>query len=232
MPVRHGVVAIIPAKDEAARISATVRAVADLSQVLTVIVVDDGSVDDTEQLALTAGAYVTRHRRTMGKATAMSTGLQYADQLGYEQSPVLFVDADLSDSAAQIVPLIGPVLDGEADLTIATLPTQKTAGGGSGRVVRLAREGIERATGSTMTQPLSGQRCLNRAALAAALPFASGWGVEVGMTIDVLRAGLTVREVPVDLHHRVTGKDLRAKLHRAAQFRDVWRALRSRRGDR
>lgn len=229
MPVRHGVVAIVPAKDEAERISSTVRAVAALPHTMTVIVVDDGSADDTAALAADAGAYVSRHPHTMGKATAMATGVQYAQQLGYARSPVLFVDADLEDSAGAITPIVEPVLEGAADLTIANLPKQKTAGGGSGRVVRLARDGIERATGRRVEQPLSGQRCLNPAALEAALPFASGWGVEVGMTIDVLNAGLRVEEVPVELHHRVTGTDLRAKLHRAAQFRDVWFALRRRR---
>lgn len=232
MPVRQGVIAIVPAKDEAERIAATVTALGGLPDVLSVIVVDDGSVDGTDGIAADAGAYVIRHPVTHGKATAMWTGVTYAEQLGYGKSPVLFVDADLEHSAEQILPIVRPIMADEADLTIANLPPQKTAGGGSGRVVRLARQGIENATGRRVEQPLSGQRCLNRQALAAALPFAAGWGVEVGMTIDVLRAGLRVQEIPVELHHRVTGTDLRAQLHRAAQYRDVWRALRRRRAAR
>ena len=74
-------------------------------------------------------------------------------------------------------------------------------------------------------QPLSGMRCLSPEAIEAATPFARGWGVEVGMTIDVLGAGLTVLEVPCELHHRVTGKDWRGQVHRAAQYRDVALAL-------
>ncbi|GAB3758096.1 hypothetical protein GCM10027599_25040 [Yimella radicis] len=232
MPVRQGVIAIVPAKDEAARIEATVQAVLSLPEVLSVIVVDDGSGDGTHQLAADAGAYVSRHPRTLGKATAMDSGVVYAEQLGYGRSPVLFVDADLEDSAHEITPLIRPILAEEADMTIATLPAQKTSGGGTGRVVRLARDGIQEATGRRFEQPLSGQRCLNREALDEALPFATGWGVEVGMTIDVLRAGLRVQEVPVALHHRVTGTDLGAQLHRANQFKDVWIALRQRRAKR
>ncbi|RAD59244.1 glycosyltransferase family 2 protein, partial [Burkholderia multivorans] len=61
------------------------------------------------------------------------------------------------------------------------------------------------------------------------LPFAAGWGVETAMTIDVVNAGLRVEEVECDLHHRVTGRDLKAQLHRAAQYRDVARALLARR---
>ena len=45
------------------------------------------------------------------------------------------------------------------------------------------------------------------------------------MTIDVVNAGLRVEEVECDLHHRVTGRDLKAQLHRAAQYRDVARAI-------
>ena len=62
----------------------------------------------------------------------------------------------------------------------------------------------------------------------AARPLARGWGVEVGLTVDVVRAGLTVLEVPCELHHRVTGSDWRGQLHRAKQYRDVLRALRAR----
>lgn len=229
MPVRVGVVAIVPAKDEAERITATIDALTALPEVLTVVVVDDGSTDDTSELARDAGAYVTRHSRNRGKAQALMTGLRYAAELGYDRNPALFVDADLAESAAALGVLTEPVLAGEADLTIANLPPQQTAGGGSGRVVRLARKGIADRTGFEAQQPLSGQRCITPSAVVASMPFAAGWGVEVGMTIDVLDAGLRVREVPVDLHHRVTGTDLRAVLHRAAQYRDVMRALRKRR---
>ena len=68
-------------------------------------------------------------------------------------------------------------------------------------------------------------RCLTRAAFDAASPLARGWGVEVGLTVDVLRAGLRVVEVPCELHHRVSGRDWRGQLHRARQYRDVWLAL-------
>jgi hypothetical protein len=52
--------------------------------------------------------------------------------------------------------------------------------------------------------------------------------VETALTIDLLRAGLRVREVECDLHHRVTGKDWRGQLHRLKQYLHVQRALRRR----
>lgn len=224
---------VIPAKDEAERIAATVRAVRELPGVRHVLVVDDGSVDATGPRAAQAGAAVVRHARNRGKGSAMETGAariaQLDDEAGLPPSALLFVDADLGGSAAATHVLTGPVLDGAADMTIAVLPPQRTAGGGRGLVVGLSRRGIRRATGWTATQPLSGMRCLTREAFEAARPLAPGWGVETGLTIDLLSAGYRVLEVPCELHHRVTGRDLRAQLHRGRQYRDVARALVARR---
>jgi glucosyl-3-phosphoglycerate synthase len=84
---------------------------------------------------------------------------------------------------------------------------------------------MARATGRRMSEPLSGQRAVRWEALPALLPFAPGFGVEVAMTMDALRAGLRVVEVEVDLHHNATGKDLSGLLHRARQARAIAREL-------
>jgi hypothetical protein len=235
------VAAVIPAKDEADRIAATVRAVRAIPGVDLVVVVDDGSSDGTAEIAREAGAVVVRHARNRGKAAAMTTGAGYvARHEGVEgrfggsddRRPLLKVDGYLDDTAANHADLEPPVLEGRADMTIATLPPQKTAGGGRGFVVRLARKGIEDLTGFVAAQPLSGMRCISRAAFDAASPLARGWGVEVGLTVDVLMAGLRVEEVPCELHHRVTGSDWRGQVHRAKQYRDVALALARRRARR
>ena len=223
------VVVVIPAKDEARRIAATVRAALQILDVGAVVVVDDGSTDDTAAVAREAGAQVTRHERNRGKGAAMQTGADYLARHFAPPGALLFIDADLQESAGATAALVVPVLAGVADMTIAVLPPQSSAGGGRGFVVRLARGGIERATGWAPAQPLSGMRCLTPQAFAAARPLARGWGVEVGLTIDLIRQGRRVLEVPCDLHHRVTGGDLRAQLHRARQYRDVWLALAVRR---
>jgi glycosyltransferase involved in cell wall biosynthesis len=229
-----GLAVVIPAKDEAERISATVRAALTVVGVGVVVVVDDGSADDTPTLAEQAGAQVIKHGRNRGKAAAMETGAVRVASLdrtsGLDQPrAMLFIDADLADSAAAAQVLAEPVLAGEADMTIAIIPQQASAGGGSGRVVRLARNGIKRLTGWTATQPLSGTRCLNRKAFDEARPLAAGWGVETGLTIDLINAGYRVIEVPCELHHRVTGADLGGQRHRAGQYRDVYLALLDRR---
>lgn len=222
------VVAVVPAKDEEERVGATVTALRTLAQVGHVIVVDDGSTDQTAAVAeWVGGVEVVSHPRNLGKAAAMASGADRAAQLAPE-APLLFVDADLQASAANLGPVADAVLRGEADMAIAVLPPQERRGGGFGIVVRTAREGIRRLTGWTPTQPLSGQRCLTRDAFDAATPLAPGWGVEVGLTVDVLRAGGRVAEVPCELHHRVTGRDLASQVHRARQLVGVTRALAAR----
>ncbi|GAA5047010.1 hypothetical protein GCM10023259_021310 [Thermocatellispora tengchongensis] len=224
---------IIPAKDEAERIGATVTAALSLPGVDLVVVVDDGSGDATGRVARAAGARVIRHSRNRGKAAAMESGAEAVRLLdpppagdggAVEARHLLFLDADLGDTARAAAALIEPVRKGATDMSIAIFANRVRLAG-HGFVVGLAAAGIKRATGWTPVQPLNGQRCLTRAAFEAARPLAHGFGVEVGLTIDLLRRGFRVSEVEVDMAHRATGADWHAQLHRARQFRDVARAL-------
>jgi hypothetical protein len=140
---------------------------------------------------------------------------------------LLFLDADLAETAAGAAPLTVPVRSGEADMTIAVFSTRARRGG-HGLVVALSGSGIMRATGWRPAQPLNGQRCLTRAAFEAARPLAPRWGAETGLTIDLLRKGMRVTEVEVPLAHRATGTDWRSQLHRARQLGDVAWALAAR----
>ena len=213
---------VIPAYNEESRVGDTVRAAVTLPGVTRVVVVDDGSRDATAAVASDAGATVWRHPRNKGKAAALETGVRAAGS-----GTLLFLDADLGATAANAEPLIAPVAAGEADMTIAAFRTTVKLGG-HGIVVAAASWGIKRGTGWTPTQPLNGQRCLTWDSFATARPLAHGFGVETGMTIDLLRHGLRVREVEVDMSHRATGGDLSSQLHRARQLLDVTRALATR----
>lgn len=261
------VAVVIPAKNEAERIEATIDAARTLVGVDLVVVVDDGSTDSTAAIAMGAGAVVVRHRVNRGKAAAMGTGAQlvalreaaatadggadFTEEIHAEprvaghtgplpvivdheaddapvQRALLFLDADMGASASAAQPLVDAVLVTGVDMAIALLPPQVGASG-MGIVVRTSRNGIRRATGWEPQQPLSGTRCITREAWEAVQPLAGGWGVETGLSIDAVTAGFWVKEIPCDLHHRATGKDLRGQLHRAAQLRDVVRALAARR---
>ncbi|WP_199560754.1 glycosyltransferase [Nocardiopsis sp. L17-MgMaSL7] len=236
-PTDAAVAVVIAAKNEDDRIGATIVAAHTLPGVDLVVVVDDGSTDRTADLALEAGARVLRHGRNRGKGAAMETGAEGVRLMeereaaeGAIRAPrhLLFLDADLGETAKDAAPLVEPVLAGTSDMTIALFPATRLRLGGHGFVVRLAREGVRRSTGWEPEQPLNGQRCMSRAAFEAARPLAPGFGVETGLTIDVLHAGFRVMEVEVPLEHRATGTDLRAQLHRAHQFVDVARALTAR----
>jgi glycosyltransferase involved in cell wall biosynthesis len=238
VPPGGDVAVVIPARNESDRVAATVQAAAGLPGVGIVIVVDDGSADGTAAAAQEAGASVMRHARSRGKAAAMETGAEAIRLLEAGQDSgrpgragrlhhLLFLDGDLAQTAAEAGPLIEPVRAGQADMTIAVF-SDRVKQGGHGFVVGLSGAGIMRATGWRPAQPLNGQRCLTRAAFEAARPLAPGFGVETGLTIDLLRQGMRIAEVEVPLAHRATGGDWRSQLHRARQFVDVGRALAAR----
>jgi glycosyltransferase involved in cell wall biosynthesis len=216
---------VIPAYNEDDRVGATVRAVLAIPGVAELIVVNDGSSDDTAACAEQAGARVLSLPGKRGKGAALNAGVEAATG-----DILLVLDADLGDSASQAECLPGPVVADEADMTVATFPVIPGKGGGMGLVVKLARWGIRRSTGREMVAPLSGQRALRREVWEKVGGFAEGFGAEVALTIDALCAGFRVTEMPTTMTHRVTGRDWKAVQHRARQFNAVARALWQRRG--
>lgn len=220
------VAVVIPAFDEAPIIAATVRACRAIPAVDLVVVVDDGSVDKTQHAARGAGAVVVRHSVNRGKASAVETGIKVVAMRDLPDLPprhVLVIDAWLGDAAAECAPAVQAVLDGQADCAIAVSLSHTPAG----RAEAFARSGIARLTGLQSVQPLAPHRCLTREAANAAMPLAGGWGLEPGITIDVLAAGLTVVEVECDMPAGRRG----SKQHRGAfaHQREVATAILTRR---
>ena len=215
------VVALVAAYQESARIAATVSALHTL--VDEVVVVDDGSTDGTSSAALVAGATVLRASRRRGKGRAIEEAL---DRLP-PSAVWLLVDGDLDRTASRLAPLLDAVRERRADIAIAAFP--KLGGGGFGMVKRTAARLIRATCGFEGREPLSGQRALTAEALAVVRPLASGFGVEVGMTIDAVRAGLRVVEIPIEgLSHRPTGRGARGFAHRARQGADIVAAVAAR----
>ena len=215
------VVALVAAHEESARIGATVSALRGL--VDEVVVVDDGSEDGTASTALVAGATVLRASRRSGKGRAIEGALERLPP----SDVWLLVDADLEGTASRLGALVDAVREGEADIAIAVFPA--LTGGGFGIVKRTAARLIRVACGFEAEEPLSGQRALTAAALAAVRPLAPGFGLEVGMTIDAVRAGLRVVEIPIEgLSHRPTGRGVRGFAHRARQGVDILAAVAAR----
>lgn len=214
------VVALVAARDEADRIGETVIALRALEPVTEVVVVDDGSRDETAPRSLAAGATVLRLDRARGKGRALEGALT---RLRDRAADVwLLADGDLAATAASLGAVLAPVMAGQADLAIATFPPGQ--GGGFGLVKRAARHAIRLGSGLDVREPLSGQRALTAHALDAVRPLARGFGVETAMTIDAVRAGLRVLEVPAELGHRTTYRDVRGFAHRGRQGWDILRA--------
>lgn len=214
------VTALIPAYNEVDRIAETIDAARGITGVTEVIVIDDGSTDGTFNEAHNAGADRVIHMFVnSGKGAALLAGVKIA-----KSELLLLLDADLAASAAAASTLLEPVLEDRTDMTIAVLPPVKGSGG-FGWAVGLARWGIHKFTKRTMQAPLSGQRALKKEIIDRMGGFDPGFGVETGLTIDAIRMGYRVEEVPVDLAHRSTGRDIRGFLHRGRQFKDIARAL-------
>ncbi len=197
---------LVAARDEERSIEATVAALRDAFPAAEVVVADDGSRDGTAAAAERAGARVLRLPR-LGKGQALS--LAERDAAG---GPLLVCDADLRGDLA-------PLVDDRADLVVAAF--EQREGGGFGIAKAAARVLVRVLSGYEAKEPLSGQRFLSPAARAACFPLAPGFGCEVRMTIDAVRAGLQVRERKLPLRHRPTGRDLRGFLHRGRQLLDA-----------
>lgn len=219
---------IVAARDEADRIGETVLALLDAFPSATVVVADDASGDSTAAVAREAGAVVVSAAAHMGKGgvASLAAARALADGAPMDGAVVLLADADLAGSAARLAPLAIAVQSGRADLAVAAFANR--VGGGFGLAVGFAHWAIERRCGLDTAAPISGQRALSYEALRAVSPFRPGFGMEIGMTVDALRAGLELAEIELDLEHRATGRTLAGFIHRGRQLRDfvrVYRAL-------
>jgi hypothetical protein len=201
---------LIAARDEEDRIADTIASVRRELPDALVIVADDGSRDRTAVRAEEAGARVVRLPRR-GKGQALTLGEREAPG-----GPLLLCDADVRGELA-------PLLADGADLVVAAFSQRE--GGGFGLTKGMARALIRLRTAFESREPLSGQRALSEEARRACFPLAAGFGCEVGMTVDALDAGLTVREVELALGHRPTGRDAAGFAHRGRQLLDALLAL-------
>lgn len=217
---------IVAAHNEADRIGATLTALRGALPRAVLWVADDASGDGTAEVAMTAGAQVVSRGRPHGKGANVTAAAEAA--LSAEPPPrlVLLCDGDLGDSAARLVPLIEAVERGECDLAVAAF--SRRVGGGFGLALGFARWAIHRRCGLRTEAPISGQRALRVEVLRAVLPFAEGFGMEVGMTVDAVRAGYSLREYELDLAHRATGRSFGGFVHRGRQLADFARAYAAR----
>jgi len=224
--VSDSLAVIVAAHNEADRIGETVKALREALPSAAIWVADDASSDGTAEIAMSAGARVVSRGRPHGKGGNVTAAAQAALSEREPPALILLCDGDLGDSAARLAPLVSAVEAGECDLAVAAFANR--VGGGFGLALGFAHWAVRRLCGFDAKAPISGQRAMRTEVLRVALPFARGYGMEIGMTVDAVRAGYRVGEYELNLTHRATTRSFAGFLHRGRQLVDFGGAYRPR----
>ena len=206
--------AIIPALNEAQRVGGVIadlrRAIADLD----VVVINDGSHDDTEAVARSAGADVVTHPYRLGYGAALHTGYLYALRNGYER--VVQIDGDGQHDASLAPELLQVIREGRADIALGSrflngrpsaMPLVRRVGSATLRRLGRALAGI------TCTDPTSGFRAFDRRALAllASDEFPADYP-DMDVLIRLRFAGIRIVEIPARVRERTGGTSMHSGL--------------------
>jgi glycosyltransferase involved in cell wall biosynthesis len=197
------VCALIPAFNEAATIAEVVRGVT--PHVARVIVIDDGSSDDTAARAEAAGAEVLRHPQNRGKGHAVRTGLAHALSHGY--SHVLLMDGDLQHRPEDVPKLIEAARATDADLVVGERVFDKAAMPRSRYYSNtIGSRALSSFIGSSIKDSQSGFRLIRSDALRDLNLTATGYEIETEMLIKLARRGVRMTSVPVALSYGAKSK--------------------------
>jgi UDP-N-acetylglucosamine---dolichyl-phosphate N-acetylglucosaminyltransferase len=201
---RPSLAIVIPARNEAPRLRDVLDSLpASLPGVgrIQVVVVDDGSGDDTADRAREHGALVARHVVNLGKGAALRTGCEAA--LGRGADLIVTMDADGQHEAADLPHLLEPVLAGEADVV---LTYREASGGSMPAVLRLGNVALSALVTLFFGVAVRDSQCGLRAFTAAAYPRlrweARDYSVESEMLMRMARNHLRFTEVPIATVYR------------------------------
>ena len=188
---------VIPALNEARSIGPALREVP--AGIDRVIVVDNGSSDDTAAVARANGATVVHEPRT-GYGAACQAGIKLA-----AGDLVAFMDADYSDYPADLATVIEPVADGRADMVIGTRNSQSrpSALPPHQRFGNWLVCGVISLLYGVRYTDLGPMRCIRREALSRLQMIDADYGWTVEMQLKAARMGLAVMEVPVRSRKRI-----------------------------
>lgn len=196
-----GTLAIIPAFNEGSRIGAVLQRLAAAAPEVDVLVVDDGSRDDTAARARAEGARVLRHPFNLGYGAALQTGYKWARRAGYDA--VVQLDADGQHDAADVLRLLAPLRAGAADVVIGSRfvePSGYRMGWLRGIGRRVFANVLRLSGGPRIADPTSGFQALSRPAfeLCCTDAFPSDFP-DVDVLLALARQGLRLMEVPVSM---------------------------------
>lgn len=163
---------------------------------VSVIVVDDGSRDDTAAIASSHGALVARHRINRGVGLATITGIRIAQEIGTDI--LVMMDSDGQHDPNDLAKVIAPIVEGAADVVVGTrlikskgMPWIRRVGN---KTMNLC---LRLLAGVRTTDSQSGFRAFNRYALERLRLTTSGYEIHTEMLMAARRAELRVAEVPI-----------------------------------
>ena len=205
-PNEDRVLVLVPAWNESRNVGTTVREILAASTDFDVVVIDDGSTDDTAHVARDAGAMVLALPFNLGVGGAMRTGFTYAARHGYTRA--IQVDADGQHDPADIATVLAG-LD-HADISIgarfADVGDYSVRGPRRWAMLVLARV-VSAIARTRLTDVTSGFRAANRRAIEQYVGYypAEYLGDTLDSLVAAVHAGLTVTQVPVAMRPRAHG---------------------------
>lgn len=202
--------AVVPAYNEAKRFPKVIRELLSIETLKEVILVDDGSSDETENVASDFKKYekfhYIKHKKNHGKGAALKTGLSKA-----KSEVILFLDADLENiTNTKIKKIITPVLKDEVDVSRGAFRRKR------GRVTEYAVKPMMEILfpGMYFEQPISGQICAKKSFLQS-VDFESRYGVDIGLLFDAIESGQRIIEVDIGkLVHKANKEDVIGEMSR------------------
>ncbi len=205
------VLVAIPAYNEGVAIGSVVLKAA--QYVDEVIVIDDGSTDDTAEIAELAGATVLRHARNLGKGMAIRSAWLYARER--KAGALVLLDGDHQHEPKDIPRLVGPIMTGEADVMLGVrwgrtsgMPLYRRAGKRLLDYVTAlgTKQGL-------LTDSQCGYRAFSARALVTLEPEDAGLGIESQMLVEAQDVGLRIQEVDIEARYDVEGSTLSPGRH-------------------
>jgi len=203
---RMNTLIIIPAYNEAANIRNVIRDIGRQFREADIVVIDDGSRDETGKLARAEGVAVLTLPFNLGIGAAMQTGYRYAGMRGYEAA--IQFDGDGQHRADQIGTLLGPLLSGEADIVIGSRFIEK--GVYDAEIprflgIQILSKVISLLVRQRITDPTSGFRAVNRRIIEYYSSAYPDDYPEPEAIVLLSRLGFRIREVPVRMEKRTLG---------------------------
>lgn len=211
----QNVTVIIPVYNEEDNITLTINSISQIDCINQIIVVDDGSKDNTYDIVSKIdNILVVKHRKNMGKGNAIKTGLEYADN-----DYIGLVDGDLRESASEFEKLINIYKKNPQAMIIATFPEAKTKGG-FGIVKYISKKGFYTLTSRYVKSILNGQRIMRKNFLNS-INIPNGFDLEFKLTLEAVRNNIDIIEVPVNMSHNESQRNIKGFLHRGRQFWNI-----------